>query len=272
MSGPPTRRSAADEAAYQAAKDQDDPALTEFADELSGAAPDVFGSALNVLAVFDVANERIWQKAPTMHLSTACTFTDTNPQCWATARQTAWNYLLNSRGIELVQLQRGAFYFRTLNVDPDDLTKTDDAKFLCLCLWILRQHRCIFQVSLSIPVLAPRHRSLFMHLLKLTEYVQKLEIHEHQFRASACDLDPPAGTSRFQDFEGKPWAYKLDCLSQLQELGLSTVSLNDEDCDALIRCIERNKYLVAVILIDVEMNMQTFAGLVDKIVKLEPVM
>lgn len=244
------------------------PTLTEYAEELSAAAPNVFGKALNVLAMFNVANEQISNMDPTMRLNTACTFTETHPECWTTEHQRAWNYLLNSRGIELVQLRRGTFYFRCMNVDPDDLNKADDAKFLCLCLWILRQHRCIFQVSLLIPVLAPRHRSLFMHLLKLTKYVHKLEIYEDPFRSSPCDLYPPARASS-SDFQGDPWAYKLECLSMLQELGLSTVSLNDEDGDALIRCIEQNKNLVAIIMIDVEMNMQAFVGIIHKVVKLE---
>ncbi|KAL3228255.1 hypothetical protein MRX96_048676 [Rhipicephalus microplus] len=263
-----TRKQVANEVAASEAAQDEGPTLTEYAEELSAAAPNVFGKALNVLAMFNVANEQISNMDPTMRLNTACTFTEIHPECWATEHQRAWNYLLNSRGIELVQLRRGTFYFRCMNVDPDDLNKADDAKFLCLCLWILRQHRCIFQVSLLIPVLAPRHRSLFMHLLKLTKYVHKLEIYEDPFRSSPCDLYPPARASS-SDFQGDPWAYKLECLSMLQELGLSTVSLNDEDGDALIRCIEQNKNLVAVIMIDVEMNMQTFVELIHKVVKLE---
>ncbi|KAL1468108.1 hypothetical protein MTO96_041693 [Rhipicephalus appendiculatus] len=109
MSGPRTRKRTADEVAFEAAKDQD-PTLTEYAEELSAAAPDVFGKPLNVFNIFNVANEQIWDIDPTMRLSTACTFTDTNPECWATEHQRGWNYLLNPRGIELVQLQRGGYF------------------------------------------------------------------------------------------------------------------------------------------------------------------
>ncbi|KAH6924577.1 hypothetical protein HPB50_019615 [Hyalomma asiaticum] len=206
---------------------------------------------------------------PTKRLDHVCTFTDSNWQCWAVNNQRAWNYVLNSRGIEVIQLKRGILHLRTMNINPEELDKADDIKFLCLCLWILRQHRCIFSASLSIPVLAPRHRSIFRHLLKLTDNLRQLEILEDPFGTPPEEHLPSSRAKSSSKFQGEPWANKFDCLSRLRELGLSAVPLLGAGADSLISCVERNESLVALILIDVEMRVDAFARLIGEVIKLK---
>lgn len=246
-----------------------DPIFLEFAKELSEADPNVFGNAREIVGIFNVANERFSDMEPTKRLDHVCTFTDSNWQCWAVNNQRAWNYVLNSRGIEVIQLKRGILHLRAMNMNPEELDKADDVKFLCLCLWILRQHRCIFSASLSIPVLAPRHRSIFRHLLKLTDNLRQLEILEDPFGTPPGEHLPSSRAKSSSKFQGEPWANKFDCLSRLRELGLSAVPLLGAGADSLISCAERNESLVALILIDVEMHVDAFARLIGEVIKLK---
>ncbi|XP_072140856.1 uncharacterized protein [Dermacentor andersoni] len=238
--------------AWFAKKDQGT-TLTGFARILANADAAVFGSVDDVLAIFKTTDKEFC-KGSTTRVSAICTF-EAKSSCWAVDRQLAWNTLFNHRGVEMIQLQKGRLHFRTLNVDPEDLTATGDVKFLCLYLWLLRQHRCISGVVLLIPVLAPRHAGLFVSLLRLTNYVQKCEIH---------GSDPLKGQSLAK---AEPRANTLDYLYLLRELGLSAVHMIDNDVTILARLVERNKFLIALILIDVEMSVQAFAQLVAKVVK-----
>ncbi|XP_065290850.1 uncharacterized protein [Dermacentor albipictus] len=236
---------------------EEDPGATlrGFARILADTDADVFGSKDDVLAIFDAADEEFWNlNEPTLLVSPLCTYDGNNP-CWAVSLQLAWNDLFNHRGVELIQLQKGTLHFRTLNVEPDDLCAEDDVKFLCLYLWLLRQHRCISGVVLSIPVAAPRHGSLFLSLLKLTEFVEKCEIHGNDLFRAPC-----LGGS-------EPWITALDSLSRLRELGLSTVHLIDHEVTTLAKLVETNAFLVALVLIDVEMSLLAFSELVTKVVE-----
>lgn len=227
--------------------------LAGFAKTLVKADARVFVSVDNVLAIFKAADEEFCNDGTTC-LSATCTFSEKS-LCWAVNRQREWNAMFNNRGIEVIQLQKGTLHFRTLNIDPEDLEANADVKFLCLSLWLLRQHRCISGVVLSIPVLAPRHESLFVSLLKLPEFLQKCEIHGN---------DPFKGRALAK---AEPRASALDHLSRLRELGLATVHLIDDDVAILARLVERNALLVALILIDVEMSALAFAELVARVVE-----
>ncbi|XP_065290852.1 uncharacterized protein [Dermacentor albipictus] len=227
--------------------------LTDFARILANADAGVFGSAADVLAIFNTTDEEFC-KGGTTCLSAICTFEEKS-SCWAVDRQLVWNSLFNPRGVEMIQLQKGRLHFRTLNVNPEDLIRIGEVKFLCLYLWLLREHRCISGVVLSIPVLAPRHASLFMSLLRLTKYVQKCEIH---------GSDALKGQFLAKDALR---ASALDYLYLLRELGLSAVRMINNDVTILARLVERNKFLIALILIDVEMSVQAFAQLVVKVVQ-----
>ncbi|KAL1446590.1 hypothetical protein MTO96_044540 [Rhipicephalus appendiculatus] len=100
--------------------------LLEFANVIYRAAPRVFSSLENIVAIFNAADDCLRGCDPGMRVTSACTFTGTNPECWASNRQRAWNYLLNGRGIELIQLAQKTLHFRTLNVHPQDLDEADD--------------------------------------------------------------------------------------------------------------------------------------------------
>ncbi|XP_075530017.1 uncharacterized protein LOC142563341 [Dermacentor variabilis] len=227
--------------------------LTGFARILANADAGVFGSADDVLAIFNTTDEEFCNGSTTC-LSAVCTFEEKS-SCWAVDRQLVWNRLFNTRGVEMIQLQKGRLHFRTFNVYPEDLITIGDVKFLCLYLWLLRQHRCISGVVVSIPVLAPRHACLFVSLLRLTKYVQKCEIH---------GSDALKGQFLAKDALR---ASTLDYLYLLRELGLSAVHMINNDVTILARLVERNKFLIALILIDVEMSVQAFAQLVAKVVE-----
>ncbi|KAH7939005.1 hypothetical protein HPB52_004450 [Rhipicephalus sanguineus] len=122
-----------------------------------------------------------------------------------------------------------------MDVDPEDLYSLGDVKYLCLYLWFLRQHSCIWAVYLSLPVLAPRHVSLFTSLLKLTNGVQKCEIRGN---------DPFVGPSLPM---AESSVSTLKSLSKLRELGLATVHLTDDDVDILAHLVEKNESLVALV-------------------------
>ncbi|XP_077494892.1 uncharacterized protein LOC144105659 [Amblyomma americanum] len=225
--------------------------LAGFAEVLSQAYPFVFGTANHVLEIFRAADEEFCNNRA-IWLSPLCTADDRSP-CWAAERQSAWNDLFNRRGVELVQLHKGTFHLRTLAIDPDDLSRDADVKFLCLYLWLLRQHRCITSVSLSIPILAPRHQALFASLLKFTEYVQKCEIH---------GSDPLSASSVMN---GELRVSALGCLSVLTELGLAAMHLCTEDGALLVAAVEKNIHLAALILIEVQIEAPTFAQLANKV-------
>lgn len=228
--------------------------LPGFAKVLSETAPDVFGTEDNVLEIFRVADEEFCNNSA-IWLSPICTYDDRSP-CWAVDHQRGWNDLFNRRGVELVQVHRGTFNFRTLNVDPDDLPRDGDVKFLCLYLWLLRQHRCVTGVALSIPVLAPRHQTLFASLLRFTGYVQKCEIH-------GCD---PMSASPLNE---QPTVTALGSLSLLTELGLAAMHLSKADGELLVQLVEKNATLTALILVDVQIEAPAFTELVSKVVEHE---
>ncbi|XP_075543304.1 uncharacterized protein LOC142577734 [Dermacentor variabilis] len=227
--------------------------LPGFAKILVKADARVFVSIDDVLAIFEAADEEFCNDGTT-YLSATCTFSEKS-SCWAVQRQREWNKMFNHRGIEMIELQKGTLHFRTLDVDPEDLPVNTDVKFLCLCLWLLRQHRCISGVVLSIPVLAPRHESLFLSLLKLTEFLQKCEMHGN---------DP---FTRRALAKAEPRATALDHLSRLRELRLAMVHLIDDDVAVLARLVERNALLVAFVLIDVEMSALAFDELAARVVE-----
>lgn len=238
-----------------AAEEDPGATLSGFARILADTDAGVFGSVQDVLAIFKAADEEFWNlNEPSIRVSPLCTY-DADTPCWAVALQLAWNDLFNRRGVEVIQLQKGTLHFRALYIDPEDLWVEDDVKFLCLYLWLLRQHRCITGVVISVPIVAPRHGPLFLSLLKLTDFVQKCEIHGNDlFRGPSL-----AGA--------KPFLTALDRLSRLRELGLSTVHLIDDDVSILARLVERNPFLIALILIDVEMSPLAFSELVGKVVE-----
>ncbi|XP_049516511.1 uncharacterized protein LOC125942394 [Dermacentor silvarum] len=224
-----------------------------FAEILANADAGVFGSADNVLAIFKAADEEFCNVGTTC-LSATCTFSEID-SCWAVGCQRGWNELFNRRGVEVIQLQKRTLYFRTSDVNPEDLEANGDVKFLCLYLWLLRQHRCISGVILSIPVLAPRHESLFMSLLKLTDYVEKCEMHGNY---------PFIGRSLAKSDSR---VILLDNLCRLRELGLATVHLLDDDVAILARLVEQNPLLVALVIIDVDMSALALAELIERVVE-----
>lgn len=231
--------------------------LEDFAIELSDDHPKLFGSVNDVLAFFNDADEFQRTTVPSTRLSQVCTFTKQHSNCWAVKQQKAWNRVLTPRGVQLIELQIGTLHFRTLNVDPEELSEEEDVKFLCLCLWLLRHHRCINSVSLYIPVVAPRHGSVFTNRLRFTSFVQRLEIRgDSPFRVTPGKDSPSGGRPVAIRFERRLRDDTFNCLSELRELALSSLnfSSNEELCN-LTGCLARNnETLTALILIDVEMS------------------
>ncbi|XP_037524940.1 uncharacterized protein LOC119401979 [Rhipicephalus sanguineus] len=226
--------------------------LAGFAKILAAANDTVFHSTDNVIDIFEKADQTFCDDATC--LTDPCTFASTY-KCWAVNRQQDWNDLFNPRGAEVLQWKRGLLCFRTMEVDPESLDSLGDVKYLCLYLWFLRQHSCISAVYLSLPVLAPRHVSLFTSLLKLTDGVQKCEI-----RGNDPFMGPSLPMAEFR-------LSMLGSLSELRELGLAAVHLTDDDAKILERLVERNESLVALVLIDVEMSAVAFADVVGKVVQ-----
>ncbi|XP_037526119.2 uncharacterized protein LOC119403245 isoform X2 [Rhipicephalus sanguineus] len=222
--------------------------LAEFSQILVAADDTVFHSLENVIDIFKKVDQTFCDDDTCF--TYPCTFESTCV-CWAASRQQGCNRLFNPRGAEVLQSKKGLLCFRTMDVDVEDLDSLDDVKYLCLYLWFLRQHSCVSAVYLSLPVLAPRHVSLFTSLLKLTDGVRECEIRGN---------DPFMGPSL-------PMAglTALRSLSNLRELGLATVHLTDDEVDILARLVERNESLVALVLIDVEMSVVAFLDLVVKV-------
>ncbi|KAL1483204.1 hypothetical protein MTO96_033363, partial [Rhipicephalus appendiculatus] len=185
--------------------------LEGFAKLLAAADDSVFQSPDNVIDIFTEVDQTFCDDSTC--LTNPCTFASTY-SCWAVNNQQGWNDLFNPRGAEVLQWKRGLLCFRTMDVDPEDLDSLGDIKYLCLYLWFLRQHSCISAVYVSLPVLAPRHVSLFASLLRLTDGVRKCEIRGNDpymgpsFPIAECRLRP------------------LNSLSKLQELGLGRGSFD----------------------------------------------
>ncbi|KAH6919940.1 hypothetical protein HPB50_029072 [Hyalomma asiaticum] len=161
--------------------------------------------------------------------------------------------------MQLVELDVYRLHFRTLDVDPKDFAEEDDIPFLCLCLWLLRNHRCITSVSLSVPVVAPRHALVFMSMLRLTKSVVKLEIHGCsvlRLWPTEGSLPPGFPTARRRDLR---WEAVLHSVSHLKKLVLLSLDFSvDEDACALRTCVERSASLAALVLIDVDMDVHNF--------------
>lgn len=174
-------------------------------------------------------------------ITTRCTF-PAKRSCWAVSNQNAWNELFNPRGVEVIEMQKPTLYFRTLDVNPDSLPADGDADFMCLYLWLLGEHHCISAVRLCIPVLAPRHCSLFLSLLKLNWSVRK------------CEVDGGSPLTTPALLTGWLTADVVKYLFELRVLRLATLRLSDEDVSLLADLVRRNDSLVALVLIDVKMN------------------
>lgn len=228
--------------------------LPGFAKVLAEAAPHVFGTVEDTLALFEDANGE-FNKYGTTRLTDSCTHAVGSP-CWAVKQQVNLNYLFNRRGVEVVQVHRGSLHFRTVDMDPDDLQSDQDVMFLGVYLWFLRQHYCIAGVVVSTQVLAPRHSLVFGSLLKLTPAVGKVEI---------CGCDPLKGPSTVTPEQ--PRLDPLSCLSHLTELGLASMHLSSASGTLLVQVVESNASLKFLILIDIQMGAATFSELIDRIVK-----
>ncbi|XP_049274198.1 uncharacterized protein LOC119401985 [Rhipicephalus sanguineus] len=242
--------------------------LKLLASRLAMFAPTVFSTEDTVLDILTAADrEFVSAEACDRRMSRGCTYDETDPMkyCWATKQHPGWTNLLGPRGIELIELDLGRLHFRTLNVDPDDLLEDDDAKFLCLCLWLLQEHRCISAVSISVPVVAPRHGLLFLSLLKLTLYVKKIDILGENRLGSV-----PVGykTTDLSDASGSGCESCMRVLAnlpyELRELGLSSMRIDEVDALALTQCLEQNKLIVALVLIDVEFSPKAFELLIGQ--------
>ncbi|KAH7938782.1 hypothetical protein HPB52_000317 [Rhipicephalus sanguineus] len=224
--------------------------LAEFSQILVAADDTVFHSLENVIDIFKKVDQTFCDDDTCF--TYPCTFESTCV-CWAASRQQGCNRLFNPRGAEVLQSKKGLLCFRTMDVDAEDLDSHDDVKYLCLYLWFLRQHTCISAVYLSLPVLAPRHVSLFTSLLTLTDGVRECEI-----RGNDPFMGPSLPMAEFR-------LSMLGSLSELRELGLAAVHLTDDDAKILERLVERNESLVALVLIDVEMSAIAFADIVEKV-------
>ncbi|KAH7938781.1 hypothetical protein HPB52_000316 [Rhipicephalus sanguineus] len=282
---------AAEKPAKKAPEGESD-SFKEFVDRLAATAPTLFRTEDEVRAIFTAADrEFVSEEASDRRMSPCCTHYEDCSNvyvCWAVWQQKGWTKLLGPRGIELVELDVGRLRFRTLNVNPEDLLAADDAKFLCLCLWLLQQHRCISSVYISVPTVAPRHGLLFLSLLKLTMYVTKLEITcDDSFREmSVGDLPnpsvriPPILSPRSSvqilnpnpsvRMDRQPWMHVLDNLCNLRELRLSSMYIRETDASALMYFLkERSACIVALVLIDVEFSAATFYSLIEAVKNIE---
>ncbi|XP_037524943.1 uncharacterized protein LOC119401982 [Rhipicephalus sanguineus] len=204
------------DAVMPALKTYKGPTFAEFCKILVAADDTVFHSLENVIDIFKKVDQTFCDDDTC--LTYPCTFESTCC-CWAVNRHQGWNRLFNPRGAEVLQSKKGMLCFRTMDVDVEDLDSLDDVKYLCLYLWFLRQHSCISAVYLSLPVLAPRHVSLFTSLLKLTDGVRKCEI-----RGNDPFMGPSLRMARLT---------ALSSLSKLSELGLARLHLTDDDADIL---------------------------------------
>ncbi|XP_049274197.1 uncharacterized protein LOC119403247 [Rhipicephalus sanguineus] len=260
---------AVDKPGEKAPQEGETRSFKQFVDGLVASAYSLFPTADVVRAIFTAADrEFVSEKARDRRVSRCCTHIDDYDgvlECWALGQQKGWTRLFGPRGIELVEVDAGTLRFRTLNVNPEDLLAADDAKFLCLCLWLLEQHRCISSVSISVPVVAPRHGLLFLSMLKLTMYVTKLEIMgDNPFKEMSVGDLPDSSTSR------EPWMHVLKDLCNLRELGLSSMYICETDALVLIDFLERRKAsIVAVVLIDVEFSAATFYSLIGAVHKIQ---
>ncbi|XP_037273419.2 uncharacterized protein LOC119165344 [Rhipicephalus microplus] len=240
------------EGAQPAMKGDKGSTLAGFAKMLASADESVFQSSENVINIFKEVDETFCDASTCV--ADPCTFAATY-SCWAVNCQQGWNDLFNPRGAEVLQLKRGLIYFRTMDVNTEDLDSLADIKYLCLYLWFLRQHSCISAVYISLPVLAPRHLPLFLSLLKLTDGLRQCEI-----RGNDPFMEPSLPVCEFR-------LRPLSPLSKLRELGLAAVRLTNDDVNILARVVERSEMLVALVLIDVEMGSVAFADVVAKVIQ-----
>lgn len=240
-------------------------ALCEFASTLCRSDPDVFGSEERILTIFRNLDRQYMEIVNAHPITDVCTHERRRSSCWAFYHRPVWNFIMNKRGIELTVFQNIDLKFRTMDVYTEDLEQADDVKVLCLSLWLLRHHRCITAVSLCLPVVAPRHRNLFMELLQFTGDVRWLALHgEELFRKKD---DPTYDDEATAAFTAVRWTHKLNNLSLLRELVLSNLHASGDAAEDFISCVKRNKLLSVLILIDVEMSADTFNSIVDELVK-----
>lgn len=233
--------------------------LEEFTHALADAYPELFGSKKEGLALFAEADKEFMSATDSSRrLSSACTFTQSS-RCWAVDHQKTLNCTFIRRGIQFLELHIDRLHFRTLNVDPKDIATEGDVKFVCVCLWLLRNHRCISSVSISIPVAAPRHGFVFTNMLRLTESLEKLEIHCEIPLEPAPTEDSATQAASSAARREHRWKVALDSALNLRELVLSSVKfLSDEDACALITCVQGSELFDTLVLIDVQMNVKCF--------------
>ncbi|XP_077532187.1 uncharacterized protein LOC144144548 isoform X1 [Haemaphysalis longicornis] len=99
--------------------------------------------------------------------------------CWALGLHQRWNAVLNPESVEMIALHEGTFSFETFGDAPNLHTLLDpnDAFSVCICLWMLRHHRCISRVSLDVSVIAPHYPRIFWRLLRFNaEYLDQVEL------------------------------------------------------------------------------------------------
>ncbi|KAK8772285.1 hypothetical protein V5799_024471 [Amblyomma americanum] len=144
--------------------------MEDFANYLYSEGPDAFQNVYRVRRFLDLADHRFRGSVGRVRsFFSPCTHGLLETDCWALAFHERFNAVLNPRGMEMLLAHEGSYAFQTIEKATDILMGTGDVLSMCICLWLLKEHRCISKVVVDVAVVAGYHSELFWKLLSLNK-------------------------------------------------------------------------------------------------------